>query len=195
MNAPSEPTPAPPSLRRAAVQFGRLARLLRPYWTPLGEGVVLGVIASVLGVAVPYITKLLIDRVYPTGDVSLMHVLIAALLALGGASAVILALRSVYAGQTQVRLTTATHLLFFNHIQHLPMRFFDRHRVGELTSRFNDVSRGVHSLNQVFEVLVTQGLFILLVPPMLFWLDARLAAIALVVVPLIAAIKIGRAHV
>jgi ABC-type bacteriocin/lantibiotic exporter with double-glycine peptidase domain len=188
MSTPLEPTPTPPSLRRAAVHFGRLARLLRPYWPALGEGVVLGVIASLLGVAVPYITKLLIDRVYPARDVGLMHVLIASLLALGGASAVILALRSIYAGLTQTRLTTATHLLFFNHIQHLPMRFFDRHRVGELTSRFNDVSRGVHSLGQVFEVVVTQGLFLLMVPPMLFWLDARLAAIALVVVPLIAAI-------
>ena len=136
----------------------------------------------------PYLTKLLIDRVYPAHDVTLMHVLVGALLGLGAASAVILALRSIYSAYVRVRLATATHLLFFNHLQHLPMRFFDRHQVGELTSRFNDVSRGVNSLGQVMEVVVTQGLFVLLVPPMLFLLDARLALLALGAAPIIAAI-------
>jgi ABC-type bacteriocin/lantibiotic exporter with double-glycine peptidase domain len=188
MDSALRPAPPPPSLRRAAVYFTRLVRLLRPYWFPLGEGIALGLVASLVGVAVPYLTKLLIDRVYPTHDVSLMHVLVGALLALGAASAVILALRSIYSSQVRVRLGAATHLLFFNHIQHLPMRFFDRHQVGELTSRFNDVSRGVNSLGQVMEVVVTQGLFVLLVPPLLFVLDVRLALLALGAAPLLAAI-------
>jgi ABC-type bacteriocin/lantibiotic exporter with double-glycine peptidase domain len=183
------PRPDPPrpgsSLRRAVGQFTRLLRLARSYWSPMAAGIALGLVAGVLGVAVPYVTKLLIDEVYPAGDASLMHVLVAALLAVSGATAVIGAVRSVFSSHVRVRLAGAAQLLFFNHLQHLPMRFFDRRQVGEITSRFQDVSLGVNSLGQVFEVVFTQGVFVLLVPPMLFVLDARLLP-ALVVVPLIA---------
>jgi ABC-type bacteriocin/lantibiotic exporter with double-glycine peptidase domain len=179
------PPPPPPSLRRAAGQFLRLLRLARPYWMPLGSDVVLGVVAGAFGIAVPYVTKLLIDEVYPSRDVPLMHVLVGALLGLGAASAVVWVVRSVYSSHVRTRLSGASQLLFFNHLQHLPMRFFDRHRVGEITSRFQDVSMGVNALGQVLEVVFSQGVFLLLVPPMLFLLDARLALLALTVVPLV----------
>jgi ABC-type bacteriocin/lantibiotic exporter with double-glycine peptidase domain len=168
------------------VHFVRLLRLARGYWSPLGAGIALGLVAGIVGTAAPYITKLLIDRVYPSGDVGLMQLLVVTFLTLTTASAVIGAVRAIYTAHVKVRLGAATRLLFFNHVQHLPIRFFDRRQVGEVTSRFQDVSQGVDTISRVFEVVFTQGVFVLLVPPMLFLLDVRLALLALIVIPVIA---------
>ena len=50
-----------PSLKRVVEHLLRLLRLARPYRALLAQGVALSLSAGVLGVAAPYVTKLLID--------------------------------------------------------------------------------------------------------------------------------------
>jgi ATP-binding cassette subfamily B protein len=61
--------------------------MIRSYWPALAKGMVLGVVLAIVGVIAPFLTKLLIDDVYPTGDVTLMHVLVGGVLAVAVASA------------------------------------------------------------------------------------------------------------
>ena len=49
----------------------------------------LGVIIGIMGMAAPYLTKLLIDKVYPAQDVTLMQVIVAGILAISIASTLI----------------------------------------------------------------------------------------------------------
>jgi ABC-type bacteriocin/lantibiotic exporter with double-glycine peptidase domain len=178
------PTSQPAALRHSARQMLHLLRLARESWGDLGSAGLLGLGVGALGVAVPYVTKLLIDRVYPRGDLPLLHVLVALLLALSGGAALAGALRTYFGVQLNARLSHGLRLLFFNHLQHLPMRFFDQHQVGEVTSRFQGVSMGVHMLTRLLDTVFTHGVFLLLVPPLLLWLEPRLGLLALTVLPL-----------
>ncbi|MEP2185789.1 peptidase domain-containing ABC transporter [Roseibium sp.] len=170
-------------MREAIRQFAQLVVLIRPHWTLLIKGMALGFVVGLISMIGPYLTKLLIDEVYPTQDISLMHVLVSGLLALGITTAIMLALQGYYSLYVNARLGNAVSLLFFNHLQHLPLRFFEEHRVGELMSRFQDVRRALEGVMRVFQTLFVQGAYLILVPPFLFILQWKLALVALVSIP------------
>lgn len=180
MNSPDQT----PDLRRAARLFWRLVQTIRPYWADLGQGMLLALVLSAVGMIPPYVTKLLVDRVYPERDVTLMHVLVGGMLVLGLTSTLLGGLRGFFSLYVNTRLNNATRLMFFNHLQHLRVRFFDRHQVGEINSRFQDVGRALDAIGRVFQTVFVQGVYLILVPPVLFYLDWRLALVAIVSLPL-----------
>ncbi|MBV9774291.1 MAG: peptidase domain-containing ABC transporter, partial [Gemmatimonadetes bacterium] len=186
--APLHPPPVParpaPELRAAVGQFRRLTLLMRPFWGPLLKGMGAGLLVGLLGMVAPWVTKLLVDEVYPTRDVTLMHVLVGGTLALGATSMLMSGIQNYYNLTVNTLLNNSAGLLFFNHLQHLPMRFFEENRVGELMSRFGDVRRALQSVARVFQTVFVQGIYLLLVPPFLFVLEWRLALVALVSIPL-----------
>lgn len=180
---PVQPADIPP-LREAFQQFMRLLRLIRSYWGPLMKGIVLGLVLGLFGMITPYLSKLLIDEVYPTRNLTLMEVLVMGILVVTVAQSVMSAIRSYYTTYTTSHLANATSLLFFNHLQHLRTRFFDEHRVGEIISRFADVRNSLNSVSRVFETLFVNGVYLVLVPPFLFLLQWKLAIVSLITVPL-----------
>jgi ABC-type bacteriocin/lantibiotic exporter with double-glycine peptidase domain len=180
---PPAPADIPP-LREAFQQFMRLLRVIRSYWGQLARGMALGMVLGLLGMAAPYLSKLLIDEVYPTRNVTLMHVLVGGILAFAIAGSVLGAIRGYFTMYTTSHLSNATGLLFFNHLQHLRSRFFDEHRVGEIMSRFGDVRSSLQSVSKVFETLFVNGAYLILVPPFLFLLQWKLAIVSLITVPL-----------
>lgn len=172
-----------PPLREALRQFARLLGLIRSDWVLLAKGWVLGLFVGMLGMVAPYLSKLLIDEVYPSRNVSLMHLLVAGMVAVSAGSALIGTIRRYVSTYVIAHLENATSLLFFNHLQHLPIRFFDDHRVGEIMSRFSDVRSSLRSVSQVFGTVVVNGVYLLLVPPFLFLLQWKLAVVSLVTMP------------
>ena len=195
---PRPPPPQPPSpsqahadippLREAFQQFLRLLRLIRSYWGALGKGMALGLVLGVFGMVTPYLSKLLIDEVYPSRNVTLMHVLVGGILAVAVSQAIMGAIRGYFTTYTTTHLANATSLLFFNHLQHLKVRFFDEHRVGEIMSRFADVRSSLNSVSRVFETIFVNGVYLFLVPPFLFLLQWKLAIVSLITIPITVAI-------
>jgi len=177
-----------PPLRDALNQYRRLLVLLRPYWGSLVRSILLGLVIGLVGMAPPYLSKLLIDEVYPARDVTLMHVLVGGLLAIAVTSATMDAIRNYFQLHVSARLTNASTLLFFNHLQHLRARFFEQRQVGEVMSRFSDVRQSLGTVAQGFGTLFVQGVYLVLVPPFLFLLEWRLALVALAFAPLTAGI-------
>lgn len=173
-----------PELRESFKQFKRLFFLIRPYWRKLVKGMSLGVIIGVMGMVIPYLTKLLIDKVYTSQDISLMQVLVGGILAVSIASALIRSIQGYFNLYINSQLSNSTSLLFFNHLQHLKIRFFDEHRVGEIMSRFGDVSKSLNSVNKVLQTFFVNGIYLVLVPPFLFVLQWKLAIAALISLPI-----------
>lgn len=175
---------ATPSLRQAAKQMARLLRVIRPFWWQLLRGIAVSLLLGLAAMVTPWGTKLLVDEVYPNQDVPLLHLLVMALLAVSLVGAVMGTVHSFFGLYINTHASNATRLMFFNHLQHLPMRFFDHHQVGEINSRFQDMGRALEAIGRVINTVFVQGIYLLLVPPVLFYLDWRLAGIALISVPL-----------
>ena len=144
----------------------------------------LELILGVFGMAIPYLSKLLIDEVYPNHNVRMMHVLVGGILGITVSQAVLGAVRAYYTACTTSALTSATSLLFFNHLQHLRVRFYDEHRVGEIMSRFTDVRNSMTTVSRLFETVFVNVPYLILVPPFLFLLQWKLAIFSIVTLPL-----------
>jgi ABC-type bacteriocin/lantibiotic exporter with double-glycine peptidase domain len=84
--------------------------------------------------------------------------------------------------------------VFFNHLQHLTVRFFDEHRVGEVMSRFQDIRTSFQTVSSIFDTIMTSGTFLVLVPPLLLFMNFKLALISLTVVPLTTVVSTVSSH-
>jgi ATP-binding cassette subfamily B protein len=176
---PTKPTGAAlPLLRRAA-------RFFRPYQARLA---IIGgaiVVSSILGLANPYLLKLLIDEAIPKKDIGLLA-LYAGLMVLvpvinGGIG---LAQSWLTASVGQFVMRDLRNALF-THVQSMPIRFFSETRTGEIQSRLtNDVS-GVQSV--VSDAAANLASSIAIVASTLVamtLIDWRLTAVSLCVAPL-----------
>lgn len=185
-----EQTAPIPTMREALHYVWRVALLVRPYWRRLLAATAIGMAASMIALVVPYLTKLLIDDVYPSGDVNLLVLVVLASLAIGAAGMLIGTIRRYYSQVITTQLSTAMGLMFFNHLQHLPVSFFERHRVGEIMSRFQDVRGSLGAVSGIFDTLLFSGMYLLLVPPILMVMDVKLALVALMTLPITTSITL-----
>ncbi len=163
----------------------RLLYLVKPYWGKLIKGLTLGIIVSIIGMALPYLTKLLIDKVYPSQDITLMNIIVGAMLGVSITSVVLNVSQGYYNLVVNTHLSNSISLMFFNHLQHLKVRFYDEHRVGEVMSRFGDVANSIKTVNNVFQTIFINGIYLIIVPPFLFMLQWKLAIISLISLPLV----------
>jgi ABC-type bacteriocin/lantibiotic exporter with double-glycine peptidase domain len=181
------PAPERTGLRRSLADLWRLARLFRSEWPTVGRAGALAAGAAALGLTIPLLTKALFDAVYPAGNVSLLGLVVAGLLAATAGQGAVTALGRFTAFVARVRMRDVARLALFNHVLHLPARTLERRRSGEIAQRFGDVKEVLDTGADAALTVMAQGLFLVAVPPLLVALDARLAAVALVAVPVTAA--------
>jgi ATP-binding cassette subfamily B multidrug efflux pump len=164
----------------------RLLSYLRPYRLQVAWAIAAIVGNSALQLVPPYLTKTVIDRAIPAGDLSGLGVIAALYL-----GAILLSFGLEFA-QTSTMQLIGQRVMFdlrmavFGRLQRLDLRFYDRNPVGRLMTR---VTSDVDVLNELFTagvVSVFGDVFTLLgIMGVLVWMDWRLALVAFSVLPLI----------
>ena len=163
----------------------RLLRLVVPYrWPALG---LLGLTAcgSLLGLAPPYITKRIVDDVLTGGGgTGLLLAFVGALAGIAALSWGIEVLRRWLNGIVGFRVSERLRSDLFRALQFLPLRFYDRRKVGSLISRVNTDSELVE-LHLIFDApfILSNAVMLVGVLTMLFVMDWQLALWVLVPVP------------
>jgi ABC-type bacteriocin/lantibiotic exporter with double-glycine peptidase domain len=184
LRTPSALTSTPiPTMREAGGYFVRLVQLARPHWAGLSRSLGMGLILAMLGLVSPYLGKLYFDDVYPGRDANLMHVLVIAVAVFSIATALMGALRGYYSQVVAAVLAGEINLMYLNHLQHLPLRFYEKHRVGEVLSRLGDVRVALESVSSVFQTVLVNGAYLVVVPPFLLFLNWKLTLVALAMTP------------
>ncbi|MCY1040865.1 peptidase domain-containing ABC transporter [Corallococcus sp. bb12-1] len=185
----------PPGLRQSARYLAALLRLLRPAWGALARGALLGPVITLLLLVPPFLTRLLFDHVSSLKDLELLHVLVVSILAASVAAALAEALLGFYSSYLNIKLESSAALYLFNHLQHLPDRFFSRRQVGELTSRFEDAKAGMSLVLGLLRLVFSQFSFLIIIPFTLASLHWELALAALATLPFVVAVPLvmGRA--
>ncbi|HZM92021.1 MAG TPA: ABC transporter ATP-binding protein [Vicinamibacterales bacterium] len=171
----------------------RLMQRLLTYLRPYRGQVILAVVAiighSVLDLAPPYLTKIVIDRYIPLGDLGGLRT-IAALYLIALITSFLLECLQTWTMQViGQRIMFDLRMELVTHLHRLDLRFYDRNPVGRLMTR---LTTDVDVLNELFTsgvVSVFGDVFTLTgIMAVLVWMDWRLAIAAFSVLPLIAAI-------
>ena len=172
---------------------GRLMRRLLTYLRPYRGQVALAVAAiighSALDLAPPYLTKIVIDRFIPVGDLGGLGTIAMLYLVALTASFLLEYLQTWTMQVIGQRIMFDLRMQLVAHLHRLDLRFYDRNPVGRLMTR---ITTDVDVLNELFTsgvVSVFGDVFTLIgIMAVLIWMDWRLALAAFSVLPLIAGI-------
>jgi ATP-binding cassette, subfamily B, multidrug efflux pump len=164
----------------------RLLAYLSPYRAQVAIALAAIVVHSVLQLAPPYLTKIVIDEYIPARDLSGLGLI--ALLYLG-TLLVTFVLEYVQTWTLQMtgqRIMFDLRMQLYSHLQRLDLKFYDRNPVGRLMTR---VTTDVDVLNELFTggvVSVFGDVFTLVgIMGVLLWMNWKLALVAFCVLPLI----------
>jgi subfamily B ATP-binding cassette protein MsbA len=106
------------------------------------------------------------------------------LVALYGLQAAASYLRNYWAGLAGHQLIYDLQCKLFTHLQRLPHSFFDRNPAGTIVSRvLNDVSRTNELIESGFVDVWTDAASLIFVVAFMFWMDWKLALVALAIFP------------
>ena len=169
----------------------RLMRRLLRYLRPHRQAVVVALAAiighSLLQLAQPYLTKLVIDRHILTGDLVGLDQIALLFFVILVASFVLEYLETYTMQIMGQRIMFDLRSEIYGHLQRLDVGFYDRNPVGRLMTR---VTTDVDALNDLFasgvisvfrDIVTLAGIMAILL-----WMDWRLALVAFSVLPLIA---------
>jgi subfamily B ATP-binding cassette protein MsbA len=119
----------------------RLFSFARPYWWQLGVLVIVALATSTLNLSYPALMGTLIDSVM-LRNLSALHTIVFAVLALAALQALLTFGQGFWVGALGERMVVHLRIHLYSYLQHLPLRFFQDNRTGELLSRLtNDVTR------------------------------------------------------
>jgi ATP-binding cassette subfamily B protein len=164
----------------------RLFKYLAPFksWLSLGVGGM--VLRSLATLATPYIVAVATDRFIQTGNLGGLNLitiifLAAALLLWGGQY-----IENLFLSFTGQGILFKLRTQMFEHLQQLPLSFFDRTKVGKLMSRVqNDVQQLQELVTSGFLTIVTSALTLVGIAIIMITMNAQLALLTLTVVPML----------
>ncbi|MDX2176092.1 MAG: ABC transporter ATP-binding protein [Candidatus Sumerlaeia bacterium] len=173
-----------PTMQERREQFRRALpealALARPYRGMLAFALVLLLVNRAASLVLPAAPKFIFDDALAKGDTRFFYQIVAAVVAasfIQGASIFLMTQTVSKAGQ---RLIRDLRVKIHGHVSRLPLRYFDSHRSGEVTSRvMNDVEGVRNLLGTGIVELLNGALTFLFVVPILFWLNWKLTLVAL----------------
>ncbi|GCE30845.1 NHLP family bacteriocin export ABC transporter peptidase/permease/ATPase [Dictyobacter alpinus] len=124
---------------------------------------------QVFGLAVPLLTKVIVDQILPLHLTAIMPILAVGMLVLIVGEGLILLLRSLLVIYLQNRIDTQILPDFFEHLLHLPLRFFQQRSSGDILTRIssNTIVRQMISTQLVSSLL--DGGLVIVYMFILFW--------------------------
>ena len=188
----SVPSAEPSRLRT----FARLLGFLRPYRLSLVASIVLAVGSQASGMAIPWLTGLVIDEAIPDEDTGHLVLLVALVAGLGLVKALLMVGRRFIAGRQSLGVEFDIRGALYGHLLRLSYRFFDRHQTGQLMSRATVDLQNVRFFLGYGLIFLTQHILTVVgVTAILFLIDWRLAVIALAITPLLVGVAYRYSHV
>jgi ATP-binding cassette, subfamily B, bacterial len=167
-----------PDLRRA---FAYLA----PYWRRLSLVVAISLISTATTLAIPYLSRDLIDRALIGSDLAALRRIVLWFAALGVLSFVLNVVSGLRYTRVSADILFDMRLALYQHLQRLSPRFYARTRLGDIIGRINgDIGEIQRVAAEAALAWVGNVLFLAGSLALMLWLDWRLSLVALAAMPI-----------
>jgi ATP-binding cassette subfamily B protein len=155
-----------------------------PYWRRLAVVVALSGISTALSLSLPYLSKTLIDAALVGRNPGALYRTVALFALASAAGFVLTAMTGLRYTRVSADVLFDMRLALYRHLQKLSPRFYARTPLGDILARVNnDVGEVQRVAAESLLAWVGNILFLAGSIIAMFWLDAKLAAIALAMVP------------
>ena len=157
---------------------------LKKYKSVLVTVLVASLFVQVFGLANPLMVQVIIDKVIGQNSIDTLHVLGTILVFVAIFEAVLTSLRTYLFVDTTNRIDMALGAEIIDHLLRLPLRYFDRRPVGELSSRVNELENIRQFLTGTALTVVLDALFSVLYILVMFIYSVKLTFVSLATIPL-----------
>ena len=123
---------------RIRTPYKRFWPIIRPHLKLIREILAASLILSLFGLAIPFCTQMIIDRVLVSKSVGLLNMLLVGMLLVACFSSLMTVVRRLLLVHVSTRIDARLVSDFMRHVFSLPMRFFDLRRVGDIVSRVSE---------------------------------------------------------
>jgi ABC-type multidrug transport system fused ATPase/permease subunit len=169
--------------------FARLLGFLRPYRVSLVVSIVLAVGSQAAQIALIWVTGRVVDHAIRPRDPHELWIYVWTIVGLGVLKAALMVGRRLISGRQALGVEMDLRNGLYAHLVRLSFGFYDRHQTGQLMSRATVDLQGVRFFLGYGLIFLFQNvLTVLSVTAVLFFIEWRLALIALAVVPLLVAL-------
>jgi len=166
-------------------EFRRAVAYVFPYWRRLALVVALSGVSTALSLALPYLSRQLIDRGLVGRDAGALYWTVGLFALASIASFALSAVTGLRYTRVSADILFDMRLALYRHLQRLSPRFYARTPLGDILARVNnDVGEVQRVAAESLLAWVGNILFLAGSVVAMVWLDARLALVALAVVPL-----------
>ena len=114
--------------------LSKIFPLVRPYKWLFVSAVVALILFNMIGLTLPWMLKIAIDRVLPNADYILFWVLCGSMVIIYLVRCLLRYISSYLVAYTGIRLIVDLRQKVFRHLQSLSLRFYEEYRTGKLTS-------------------------------------------------------------
>jgi len=155
-----------------------------PYWRRLTLVLALSLVSTALSLALPYLSKDLVNRALLGRDWHALLTIMAWFLAITLAGFVLNMVSGLRYTRVSAEILFDMRLALYRHLQRLSPRFYAQTRMGEIMSRINnDIGEIQRIAAETALAWVGNVLFLAGSIVMLLWLDARLFLLSVALVP------------
>ncbi len=166
-------------------QYRRAFAFVAPYWRGLIAVVLLGLFSTVVGLAQPYFSRLLIDDALMQRNLHALWQIALAMLVI----TVIGFLVNAVSNYTYTKLSAdslfSMRLTVFQHLQKLSPRYFARQKLGDIVSRINnDIGEVQRVCSDTLLSIFSNVLFLVGSLAMMLWLNPRLTLASVCLLPI-----------
>src|SRR5438045_3781956 len=167
------------------VEFRRALGYVVPYWRRLALVGALSVVSTALSLAVPYLSKALIDRALVGRDLRALYVTVVLFALVSIAGFALTAFTGLRYTRVSADILFDMRLALYRHLQRLSPRFYARMPLGDILARVNN---DVGEIQRVAaeSLLAWAGNILFLAGSIvaMLWLDVRLTLVGVALVPL-----------
>ncbi|MBE9059448.1 type I secretion system permease/ATPase [cf. Phormidesmis sp. LEGE 11477] len=157
---------------------------LKKYRGTLSLVLVASLFVQLFGLANPLMVQVIIDRVIMQNSIDTLHVLGVFLVVVAVFEAILTSLRTYLFVDTTNRIDMALGAEIIDHLLRLPLRYFDRRPVGELSSRVNELENIRQFLTGTALTVVLDALFSVVYILVMFIYSIKLTFVSLATIPL-----------
>ena len=157
---------------------------VKPEYELLLVSVVVGIVISLLGVVMAVYTQKLLDRILPSGDISMLVVSVILVFLLLAVRVLLTAVRQsmlLSQGKTyNIRVVDG----FYSSLLGLPKPFFDTRKTGDMVARLNDTMRIQRVISDVVSTYVIDLLIVMITMAIIFIYSSVAGIISALAIPL-----------
>jgi ATP-binding cassette subfamily B protein len=165
-------------------ELRRAFSYLQPHWRRLSLVFAVSLVSTATTLAIPYLTKDLIDTALIGRDMAALRRIVLWFAALGVFGFVLNVVSGLRYTRVSADILFDMRLALYEHLQRLSPRFFARTRLGDIIARINgDISEIQRVAAEAALAWVGNVLFLVGSLGMMIWLDWQLTAVALALMP------------